>query len=296
MLKKINIGSGSHWFEPGWDILDNGSGSYKESWKNKGKCWDNNLKSNYYDLVLTSHMLEHVPHFRLEKTIAEFNRILKIGGTIRILVPSLRKAVNAYINDDKEFFASSSHYSDHMGIGASLVRVLISPGLQTIAISREMDEIFGGYAHLNSFDYEMLKTLLEKWGFSSIIESNPGKSKIKDFQTFQYLFHDGRKYDPSDSFVKDKLFLSTGKSWHFGGVDKNWDKQLIVEATKIKDEVYDFEKEYKFHKVGRLNSPLMTIKLKIFKFISIIIDSLYNIFRKTGLNYILKKIYFNFKQ
>ena len=33
---------------------------------------------------------------------------------------------------------------------------LISPGGQTIAMSREMDEFFGGYAHLYSFDFEML--------------------------------------------------------------------------------------------------------------------------------------------
>ena len=51
-----------------------------------GKAWKNSLPNDTYDIVITSHMLEHVPHFRLEKTISEFNRIMKIGATIRILV------------------------------------------------------------------------------------------------------------------------------------------------------------------------------------------------------------------
>ena len=47
-------------------------------------------------LFFTSHMLEHIPHFRLEKkTISEFNRILKKNGILRIVVPDLKKMVNA---------------------------------------------------------------------------------------------------------------------------------------------------------------------------------------------------------
>ena len=34
-----------------------------------------------------------------------------------------------------------------------------------------MDEIFGGYAHIYHFDFEMLKILLTKWGFSKIKKS-----------------------------------------------------------------------------------------------------------------------------
>ena len=49
-------------------------------------------------------MLEHVPHFRLEKTISEFNRLLKKQGVLRIAVPDLKKAAKAYINNNYSFF------------------------------------------------------------------------------------------------------------------------------------------------------------------------------------------------
>ena len=86
-MKKINVGAGGEWQSDGWDVLDNGPSNYGEPWKFRGKCWETNLPSEKYDILFCSHMLEHVPHFRLEKTIAELNRIMKIGGTIRILVP-----------------------------------------------------------------------------------------------------------------------------------------------------------------------------------------------------------------
>ena len=54
------------------------------------------------------------------------------------------------------------------GIGGSFLRQVISAGGQTIAINREFDEILGGYAHLFCFDFELMKILLEKWGFSNI--------------------------------------------------------------------------------------------------------------------------------
>ena len=179
-MKKINIGSGLSWYYDNWEVLDNGSGDYKETWQNKGKCWDSKLESNSYDVVFTSHMLEHIPHFRLEKTISEFNRILKKNGILRIVVPDLKKMVNAYVKKDKSFYKMSKHYTDHLGIGGSFLSKLISPGKNTLAISREMDEIFGGYAHIYQFDFEMLEILLKKWGFSQIKESEYCGSIDKD--------------------------------------------------------------------------------------------------------------------
>ena len=35
-----------------------------------------------FNIIFTSHTLEHVPHFRLEKTISEFNRNFKKEGVL----------------------------------------------------------------------------------------------------------------------------------------------------------------------------------------------------------------------
>lgn len=282
-MRKINIGAGTRWRENGWEVLDNGSGTYDESWKHKGKCWDTKLPDNAYDIVFTSHMLEHVPHFRVENTFAELNRIMKVGGIIRILVPDLKKYATAYVNGDLSYFSNSRHYSDHLGIGASFLRLVISPGHQTIAFSREMDEIFGGYAHLYAYDFTMMKQLLEKWGFGEVKESAPGKSAIPELRTFQHVVHDGKAYSRADEFVRSGGYLKSERPWHYAGFDKSSETQLAVEAVKVRNEPYSFDKEFEFNKTARFRDPLDRIKLNLFRGISNFVDLSYLVAKKSGM-------------
>ena len=287
-MRKINIGAGNAWRQEGWEVLENGTGSYKESWKHWGKAWDSKLPDGCYDIVFCSHMLEHIPHFRQEKTLAEFNRIMKKGATLRILVPNLKKYATAYVNGDKSYFRESIHYSDHLGIGGSFVKVLISPGGQTIAFSREMDEIFGGYAHLYSFDFEMLKILLEKWGFGEIVESEPGQSKIAELREMQHMVHDGAHFDISDTFVRERKYAKSGKPWHWAGFDKPWNTQLVVEAVKLRDEPYALEKEFAYNRVDRGGDPLDRLKLLLFRGVNASVDAAYAAAKATGFLKILR--------
>jgi len=287
-MKKINVGAGARWHESGWEVLDNGSGDYSPAWKHKGKCWDSGLPSSTYDIVFCSHMLEHVPHFRLERTIAEFNRILKVGGTIRILVPDLRGAARAYVEGDIGYFSDGIHFTDHLGIGGAFVRTIISPGKQTLAVSREFDEIIGSYGHLYGFDSEMLSIVLEKWGFGSIQDSKPGKSRLESLQPFQHLVHNGQAYSTDDPFVATGEFQRTGHPWHFGGFDKRSNKQIAVEAVKVEDRPYAFENEYPFSKAGRVESRRDRLKLLAFGGISRLIDGTYAAAKTVGLLRLLR--------
>lgn len=288
MTRKINIGAGRQWYSEGWEVLDNAPDRYDEPWKHKGKCWDSSLPDDTYDIVFSSHMLEHVPHFRMEKTFAEFNRIMKVGGTIRLLVPSLRKAAEAYVNNDISFYSGSRHYSAHMGIGASFLRKIISPGGQTIAISREMDEILGGYAHLYSYDFEMLSTVLEKWGFDDIVESEPSQSAIEELRDFQHIVCDGKKYDMKDPFVREMQHVKSGRKWHTGGFDKTSSSQLVVEARKAATISYSLDKEYAFNRVGIIDSPVDKLKLTLIRFVSRSVDTAYAAAKRLGLTKLLK--------
>ena len=289
-MKKLNVGAGYMWFEDGWETLDNSPlrSIKKESFQHYGKCWDSKLENFSYDILFTSHMLEHVPHFRLEKTISEFNRLLKINGTLRIAVPSLEKAAKAYIKKDHNFFKKSIHYSDHMGIGASFLRVMISPGSQNLVFSREMDEILGGYAHLYSFDFLMLKKLLEKWGFSNVKESEPGKSSIKEMQQLQYAVVDKKKYLMDYNFLRKKSKMNSNIKIKFGGFDKKSNSQLIVEATKLKNVKYKYDLEYNFNKISRFDSIEFKIKIAIFRVISKAIDFIFFLLIKMRINKLIK--------
>ena len=262
MKRKINIGSGLSWRFKNWEILDNGPGKYKEKSNHKGKCWDTKLPRNSFDVVFTSHMLEHIPHYRIEKTISEFNRILKINGILRIVVPDLKKVTKAYLNNDKDFFKKSIHYTDHLDIGGSFVSKIISPGKNTLAVSREMDEIFGGYAHIYHFDFMMLKILLKKWGFGKIYSPKFSKSLDKDMCNQLCVKVGTEKYSMQSKFVREKKFLEY-PNWYHTGFDKASDISLIVECFKIRDEEYQYDKEYKYNKRNRFGENIED-KTKLF--------------------------------
>ena len=277
--KKINIGSGSSWYSEGWETLDNGPGDYSKGWKHRGKCWDTKLKSYSYNVVFTSHMLEHVPHFRLEKTISEFNRILKKNGILRIVVPDLKKMVNAYVKKDVNFYRMSRHYTNHLGIGGSFLSKLISPGKNTMAVSREMDEIFGGYAHIYHFDYEMLEILLKKWGFKEIYKAKYCQSNDIDMQTPQCLIHNKKKYLLQSNFVRKKEFLKLD-NWYHSGFDRSPETSLFVECKKERNESYSYNKEFSYNKRNRFDSREDKIKLFFIKIVISSFDKIFFVLRK----------------
>ena len=44
---------------------------------------------------------------------------MKVGGTLRILVPDLEASAKAYLKKDKKFFKFSKHYNDKLGIAGN---------------------------------------------------------------------------------------------------------------------------------------------------------------------------------
>ena len=295
-MKKINIGAGNLWKSKGWETLDNAPVDYNYNWQHFGKLWDTKLKSESYDIVFSSHTLEHISQFRVEKSIFEMNRILKIGGTLRILVPDLESSAKAYINKDKNFFKFSKHYNDSLGIGANFLRQIISPGGQTIAINREFEEILGGYAHLFCYDFEIIKTLLKKWGFKNIKKCSPGKSSIPEMQEFQHFVINGKKYDMAHPLVMKKKYLKDNYDFFQSGFDKKWNSQLVVEAIKLKNLDFSKTKKTALLEQARYNSFLDKIKIRLFFLISNLIDILYKLSKVMKMNFVIKKILFFIKK
>lgn len=291
ITRKINIGAGTTWYKEGWEVLDNAPGNFNETWKHKGKAWESGLPPDTYDIVFTSHMLEHIPHFRAEQTFAEINRVMKIGGTFRISVPDLKKAAVAYVNGDKAYFQSMGHYSDHLGIGGSFVDVLISPGSQTLAVSREMDEVIGGYAHTTSYDSSMLRILLEKWGFGDVKESAYCASDIAEMRDPMQVYCDGEMYPWDHEFVTSNKYKSTSKIWHFTDFDNQSPYSVYVEAKKVRDEPYAFEKEFDYNKRGRRVDPVERLKLKLLKYSAHTVDWSYRTAKFLGLTRVFRIVY-----
>lgn len=292
-MKKINVGAGYDWFEEGWETLDNAplNGLKKKKWQHFGKCWETNLQDNHYDILFTSHTLEHVPQFRIEQTFAEFNRILRVGGKIRVLVPNLKLAAQAYLKNNKSFFKYSEKYSDNLGIGGSFMRVMISPGHQTLAVNGDFSEVIGSYAHLYCFDFGIMKNLMEKYGFGNVKESQPGKSSVKEMRKFQSVNCNGKSYSIDDKLIKSREFLKY--KFSFVGFDKKLSNQLAVEATKVKNVSFNKMNVFNDFKQNKFDSLHEKFKFFILFKLNNFFDSIFLILKRikrvTLIKFILRK-------
>ena len=245
MKTKLNVGASPIWNKDGWVSLDHkatrNSGKYI-----KGDASRINLKDNSCAIIFCSHVLEHIPHYKIQKVLIEFSRVMEKGGILRLLTPDLFKIAKAYVEKDKEFFEQALDEDENirkdLGYGGMFMNYIVSPGQDTLLLSRNLDEVIGGYAHIYSYDYEMIKILLEQCGFSDVKQTPFCKSSLeeleeplhvegfeKKWQNFNKKFY--RENNLTHVYEKGKYninFLVTG-------FDRDPLTSLIIEARKDKN-------------------------------------------------------------
>ena len=55
------------------------------------------FRSESVELIYASHCLEHVPHRKLPGTLAEWHRVLRPNGTLRLSVPDFELLLDIYL-------------------------------------------------------------------------------------------------------------------------------------------------------------------------------------------------------
>lgn len=165
---KLNVGASPIWHKEGFMVLDHKTSRNSKNFI-KGDAAHINLEKESCCVLFCSHVLEHIPHYKMQKVLLEFSRVLTIGGTIRLLVPNLRKIAKAYVKRDEEFFRKAleedKNIRQDLGLGGMFVNFIVSPGQDTCLLNRDLSKFIGGYAHMYAYDFEMLEILLSGCGF-----------------------------------------------------------------------------------------------------------------------------------
>jgi SAM-dependent methyltransferase len=155
-LIKLNVGASPIWEKDGWHTLDHKLVENRGT-SIAGDAASISLPDNRCATVFCSHMIEHIPHTKLESILLEFNRVLSPGGVLRILVPDLKKIARAYVNEDAEFFRRAQEEDESirtdLGFGGMLVNFIVSPGQDTALMNRGLDKFIAGYAHIYAYDW-----------------------------------------------------------------------------------------------------------------------------------------------
>jgi hypothetical protein len=239
---KLNVGASPIWKQDGWHVLDHKLTQNSE-FGIAGDADKIGLPDESCDVVFCSHVFEHIPHVKLPLVIAEINRILKPGGIFRILTPDLARVARAYVESDEEFFRAAQSEDESLrtdlGLGGAFMNFIVSPGQDTVLLNRDLTTFIAGYAHVYSYDYQMLSTILQNIGFETR-KAEFNDSVIAEMQTPLHVIglQDHWQDLNQDFYSQNNLVhsLVDGKyeiNFKVTGFDRDPLTSLIVEASKV---------------------------------------------------------------
>lgn len=206
--KFVNLGAGSYFFHPRWECLD----FYKDEMKDVHKNfipWDftkNKELPNKYRLAYCSHVVEHIPEKDIEIFFGIVFRALEPKSIFRIICPNADLAYEAYgegrydffeIYNSKinhsinpkyyleylllDFFATSKRKKGFNDNYAEEIRrnyrLMKKKEFLNYLISGITTNTMDGMDHVNWYDFEKIKNLLQKAGFSKIYISGFSQSR-----------------------------------------------------------------------------------------------------------------------
>jgi SAM-dependent methyltransferase len=111
---------------------------------------------NAANIIESYHVIEHISHKKIKKTLTDWHRVLKPGGKLILECPHFDVAIQEYLSGDE----------------SRLLNIF----------GRQRSE---GDAHLYGFNPERLMRLLEEVGFKEIQEAPPQSSQILDEPSFR---------------------------------------------------------------------------------------------------------------
>jgi SAM-dependent methyltransferase len=246
---KLNVGASPIWDKKGWMILDHKASKKTEKYI-KGDASKIGLNDGACSLLFCSHVIEHMPHSKIQKVMIEFNRVLRLGGIIRILTPDLRRLAKAYVENNEEYFEKLLDEDENirrdLGFGGMFMNCVVSPGQDTILLDRSMTEFIGGYAHIYAYDFDMLEILLSQAGFKMIKQMEFCKSSIAELEEPLHVEGFEREWQNlNKKFYADNGLIhkyQDGKyniNFSLTGFDRDPYSSLIVEAVKKENVAMD---------------------------------------------------------
>jgi predicted SAM-dependent methyltransferase len=105
--------------------------------------------------IFTEHMLEHVPREAARKVLAEFRRLLRPGGAVRIVVPDGEIYLRRYVSGEAMPYPADTPITS-------------------------VNNVFNGHGHRYIYDFMTLRAELEAAGFTDVARKafNVGRAEL----------------------------------------------------------------------------------------------------------------------
>ena len=132
------------------------------------------VKENLCDGVFASHVLEHLSLDDCRAALKNTHKILKSGGTFRLIVPDLKALAKKYIHDDSADAAMRFMKDSYLGIPCRS-RTFISI----------IQSALGNGNHLWMWDYLSMEKELKEHGFIDIRRASFNDSNDSNFSVVE---------------------------------------------------------------------------------------------------------------
>ena len=197
--RRINIGGGN-WYRPGWENIDCFASypfaDYRIDLRLQQRL---PMQDECTELVYSSHCFEHISDEAALFTLRECKRILNPGGVIRIAVPDMDKAFEAYYGGNRRFFEEGGVTCLGETIEEQLVNFFSSyaagggPDVTASQVKTKLKELdrhdfcqwcvaqldsLQHLSHVNAYDFRKLSFFLKSSGFDCIEKSEFRKSSV----------------------------------------------------------------------------------------------------------------------
>jgi predicted SAM-dependent methyltransferase len=172
--RKLNIGCGTNQFG-GWTNIDGNFLHHPDMWLDVRVGLP--FPAESVNVIYSCHFFEHLRLEEVRVLLRECRRTLRREGGLRIAVPNLKSAIEAYHAGDREWFNPFPETFQTLG-------------------GRFFNDMLCGDQHRLMFDYDFLAELLCQSGFNSIYQTRRGESRLlvdDDPALKQELASDGGK-------------------------------------------------------------------------------------------------------
>lgn len=171
------------------------------------------FSSDSIDVVYHSHMLEHLDRDVAERFLIEVKRVLRPGGTHRIVVPDFEQACRAYLAHVSTCETSPDESSDHDSYIARLleqsVRIEAHGTSQQRSLRRLVENLVLGDArrrgetHQWMYDRISLSEKLTSTGHREVLVQDYNSSRIPNWNEYALdLDEEGNQYKPGSLYVE----------------------------------------------------------------------------------------------
>lgn len=170
-IKKVLFGG--HWSNnPGWLLLK----ETDQDLTQPIQCPDSVL-----DCVYTEHVVEHLPFINSLKFFFESLRVLKPGGTFRIILPCLEAIMRTPLNNPNGEKYVYNSLMPHFAQEDYALKMLGLDGLETDSTLFLLNSMANKHDHTFLWSLKLLQEVLYKVGFKNVVVRQPGIGNNPEF-------------------------------------------------------------------------------------------------------------------